>query len=485
MRALGLVICSVCCLCFLSGVSSADDLMPRLRAGLVKLRVNSQGYEQGQPWNRAAPTTSTSRGFVVGPGLILTSANNVRNHILIEVSEANSVRRYPAELKHVDYRAGLALVEITDPELRARMKPLELGDPVKLDDEFDIYQLGSDNMVERANARVVRANASSTRLTLRLQASGLAGGTGEIAVRDGKVVGLVTGTQASKQQATLLSIESIRHYVKDHDDGKYAGLPGGTIWWQPLLRDDLRTYYGLNKDQHGVAITRLGKDQTGHGVLMEGDVLTKIDGYDIDDEGRFTHEVHGRLSARYLLFGVKYAGETAKATVLRKGNPVEVEFKLKAIVPEKRLVPPTPVDTRPEFMIVGGLVIFELNISLAKSMPRSPGGVVIRRYREHATWDPPVDRERVVYVDRVERHPSNKGYETLTHAIIRTVNGKPISRIADVAEALKTPQDKYHVFTFELDEVDFVMHAAETEKINKALAERYNIPRLRYLKGDE
>jgi len=60
-------------------------------------------------------------------------------------------------------------------------------------------------------------------------------------VRDGKVVGLVTGTQDSKQQATLLSIESIRHYVKDHDDGKYDGLPGGTRWWQPLLRDDLRT----------------------------------------------------------------------------------------------------------------------------------------------------------------------------------------------------------------------------------------------------
>jgi len=171
-----------------ASIATADDLAPKLRAALVKLNVTSQPYDYTSPWKKGRVRNKTGRGVVVQPGVILTLASNVNHALMIEVQVANSARRYPAKIKHVDTRMNLALVEITDPELRERLKPIPLGDSVKLDDEFNIYELAGDNLVQRSPARVVRASASSTLLTMHLQTDGTGGGNGQVAIKDGKIV---------------------------------------------------------------------------------------------------------------------------------------------------------------------------------------------------------------------------------------------------------------------------------------------------------
>ncbi len=61
------------------------------------------------------------------------------------------------------------------------------------------------------------------------------------------------------------------------------------------------------------------------------------------------------------------------------------------------------------------------------------------------------------------------------------MNGVRITRIEDVAEALKTPVNGYHVFKFEGVVSDFVIKADDLEAIDKRIAERYRIAELRYL----
>ena len=53
---------------------------------------------------------------------------------MIEVSEANSARRYPASLVLVHYGADLALVKVETPSMRLRLSPLELHDPISIDE---------------------------------------------------------------------------------------------------------------------------------------------------------------------------------------------------------------------------------------------------------------------------------------------------------------------------------------------------------------
>jgi S1-C subfamily serine protease len=461
--------------------AAAEDPAPKLRAALVKLRVTTQSWDSTSPWKKGADRTRSGRGFVVEPGVVLTKASVVQDPRMIEINVANSARRYPARLKHLDLRIGLALVEITDESLRASLQPLPVGDPVKLDDEFDIYQLSADNILERYTARVVRASASSTRLTLRVNTTLSSSGDGQVAFKDGKVVGMVMSTSKG-QSGTILSVETMRHYLDDFKDGVYQGCPAPGLWIQTLLRDDLRTYYGLADDQHGIAVTRVMQNRTGDGALLAGDVLLEVDGYDIDDEAKFMHEVHGRLDLSYIFQGRRYAGDKMKAKVLRAGKEEDIEFELRSWPAAEMRVPDRPPGGRPQFLVVGGLVILELTGNVR--IMRSSGGVILRRYKERAGWDQPGERKRIVFVDHVLQDVSNKGFERLRHAAIQTVNGQAIHVIADVAKALEKPQGDYHVFHFEGVEADFVVRAADLGKINERIAETYKVTRTRYLKGD-
>jgi len=468
-------------LCLMAAVAAAEeDLMPKLRAALVKVSTTSQGFDNTSPWKKTRVGNSIGRGVVVAPGVILTLARNVRNARMIEVMVANSARRYPAKLKHIDPRMDLALVEITDEKLREQMKPLELGESVKLDDEFDLYELGQDNMVERSTARVVRADASPTILSMRLQTTGTTGGNGQVAIKDGKLIGLLTSR--SRQQGQLMSIESVGKYLKDHEDGTYHGCPGESVWIQTLLREDLREFYGLKPDQHGLAVVRTVAGRTGEGVLQARDVILAVDGYDVDDEGMFEHERHGRLSASWLFQGRRYPGDKMKIKVLRGGKEMELELELKAWPDTARSVPSGPGKGRPQYLVTGGLVILELHERVY--IPRSPGGVFLRRYREREGWDAAGKRRRYVYVDRVFADDSNKGFEGLRFTPIVRVNGMEITEIADVAKALETPKDKFHVFEFEGVASDYVIAADQLTEIDKRVAENYRIPKMRHLRGD-
>jgi hypothetical protein len=405
----------------------------------------------------------------------------VKNQLMIEVAVANSARRYPARLKHSDDALGLALVEITDEELRGSLKPLEIGEPIRLDEEADIWQIGADNLLERYDGRIIAVAAAGPQLTLRMKTTCSDNGDGQVAVKAGKVVGLLTATVRGRQEGTLLGVETLRRYLDDFADGTYHGAPAAGLWYHTLLRDDLRAYYRVPADRHGIAISRVMKGRTGDGVLQEGDVVCTVDGYDLDDEGRFVHEVHGRLAASWLFQGRRYAGDKVKATLLRNGEVREVDLELKSLPAAEQRVPDDPPGGRPRYIVVGGLVLLELTGD--QRISRSTGGVILRRYRDRAHWDQPGDRRRVVYVDHVLSDAANKGYEEVEHMPLAKVNGVVIGEIADVARALETPVRGFHVFELEGTEPDIVLPADQLAEIDARIARTYKVTSLRYLGG--
>jgi S1-C subfamily serine protease len=450
-----------------------DDLAPKLRAALVKVYVESQGWPISTPWQKAGPRSSMLRGVVVRPGLVLVPAG-VADHIMIEVSEANSARRYPASLVHVDYGANLALVKVEEPSLRLRIMPLDLHDPITIDDEFEIWQLGGSDLLERYTGRVQQVYESTPRLMLNVKTNLSDGGNGQAALKAGKLAGLVLSTRSSRQEGQVLSVETIKHFLDDYDSGEYVGFPSGGIWTHDLLRDDLRAYFKVPDDTHGVAVSRVIDGQSGGGVLKVGDVITRISGYDLDDEGMYVDPVHGRLNMNYLLYCKPAAGDNVPATILRDGKAMDVEIPLRKWTLAKQRVPYNYYDRRPPYIIVGGLVVLEL------SRMSSTGESQLRQYQLRAWWDPPSERKRIVYASRVLADIANKGIDDIRNVAIKTINGKPISLITDVPEALKSPMGGFHVITFEEDETPFVIEAAKLDEINARILERYRIPELSY-----
>jgi hypothetical protein len=401
-------------------------------------------------------------------------ASSLPDQLMIEVSEANSARRYPASLVHADFTSNVALVKIDDEELLARTKPLEIGEPITIDDEFEIWQLGASELLERYTGRVLKVAPSSTKLMLTVKTNLADGGNGQIALKDGKVVGIVVSTYSSRQEGRLLSVETIRQYLADYEDGEYTGFGSPGLWTLRLLRDDLRAHYLVPDDAHGILVSNIVPGRTGHGVLKAGDVITHLAGHDLDDEGMYTHPRHGRLSVSYLTLGSVHPGDDIPAKILREGKEMEVKVPVRSWPREEQVVPYNYYNRRPPYMVVGGLVVLEL-------VQRSGGSAKLREYQQNAFWDPPTDRKRVIYASRVLDDTANKGLDDIAGASILTVNGKRIAEMKDVAEALKTPLGEHHVFVFEGLQKPFVIKAAELEEINERIAKTYKIPELSYL----
>ncbi|MHC4469720.1 MAG: PDZ domain-containing protein [Planctomycetota bacterium] len=459
-------------------MAAKEDLGPLLRAALVKVHMTSQNWDSGSPWNKNRPHNYTARGVVIRPGLVLMPSSGVPDNLMIEVSEANSARRFPASLMHVDYGAGLALVKIDDEDLLKRVKPLPIGDPITLDAEFEVWQLGSSELLERYTGRTLKVYPSGPKLNLTIKTNLADGGNGQVALKDGRIVGLVTYTRSSRQEGRLTAVETIEHFIKDYESGEYRGFGAGGLWWHDLLRDDLRTQYMVPEDAHGLLVSHVVPGHTGHGAVMPGDVITHLAGHDLDDEGMFVHPLHGRIGVDYLLRGATHPGDKVPAKILRKGKPMDVEIPIHDWPLAEQLVPSNTYDRRPPFMVVGGLVILELTQSVGV------GDARLRKYQERAWWDPPGERKRIIYASRVLDDPANKGLEDIYSAGIKEVNGKKITRMRDVADALLTPLGEYHVFTFEGLDKPFVIKAAELEKINARIAERYKIKEQSYIETD-
>jgi S1-C subfamily serine protease len=459
-------------------LAQEEDLAPRLRAALVKVHWTRQGWDTSSPWNKSRPSNSWARGVMIRPGLVLMPSSGLQDTLMIEVSEANSARRFPASLVHVDYGIGLALVKLEDEEMLARMKPLSVGDPVTIDDEFEVWQIGQSELVERYTGHVMKVYSIGQKLQLTVKTTLADGGNGQVALKDGKIIGLVTYTRSSRQEGRLLSVESLQHFLRDYESGKYRGFGAGGVWWHKLLRDDLRTHNMVPADAHGILVSHVVPGHTGHGAVWPGDVITHLAGHELDDEGMFKHPKHGRLGVDYLLRGSTHPDDRVPAKILRKGEPKDVSIPIHDWPLDEQLVPMNNYDRRPPFMVVGGLVILEL------TQRSGVGDYGLRKYQERAWWDPPGERKRIIYGSRVLDDPANKGLDDIRSAGVATVNGKKITRMRDVAEALLTPLGEFHVFVFEGLDKPFVVKAADLEEINDRIAKRYKIPEMSYIEKD-
>lgn len=74
----------------------------------------------------------------------------------------------------------------------------------------------------------------------------------------------------------------IRHFLEDIKDGVYDGYVDMGIQAAPILNPAMRKAFGLPDDEKGVLIGKVLKGSSADGVLRNGDLLMKVDGYDVD-----------------------------------------------------------------------------------------------------------------------------------------------------------------------------------------------------------
>jgi len=454
-------------------------------SALLKVNVTYQSHSLRIPWQKEGAGGRRGLGVVLEGNRILVTGQMVADATYIELELPESGQKIPAKVIAVDYEANLALLAPNSPAREATffagLRPMQVDTSTRIGDTLVVWQTGRVGELIVTPVRVSKVmnqgyvveNASfivyEAQGIIRSEANSF---TLPVA-KGGKLAGLLLRYDSKNQIATLLPAPIIEHFLKDVADGKYDGFPSLGIEFQITLDEQFRDYLGMKPDQPGVFISNVTKgasaDQAG---VKKGDIMMSINGASIDSRGDYQDPHFGALSVSHIVRGKAYVGDEVEMKVMREGKELTLKGKLTRKQPEDYLVLPYQFDQGPKYLLNGGLLFQELTRPYLNSFGNEQqGGPILRLARIAGSPDEyeKKGKKKIVFLSAVLPTTSTQGYERLSGQVVDEINGVNITKIEDVAEAFKKPQDGLHVV--KLDQFPFILHldALKVEQDNLQL----------------
>ena len=481
------------CLCLLIPGVRAQEVRPDKALSVIRVNVTNQPWDFTRPWGKRPPYSRRAVGTVLEGGRVLVTAELVGNANYVEFETPEGGQKVPATVEVVDYEANLALLKTDDTEFLKPIKPLEIA-PAVVGDALAVWQLEATGnlLVTKASLTTVEVSRYPTddsplliyRLTTPLQFRD-SSFTLPV-VKDGKLAGLVMRYDTATNNADLIPAPVIQHFLTDAAKPPYKGFPRSGITTAQTRDPQFRRYIGLNGGQSGgIYVTDLlpGGPAALAG-LEKGDVIFKIDGEAVDQDGNYKDAAYGKLSIAHLFSTKHFDSELVKVTIFRKGETKDLELKLAHRPVESYVIEPYVIDRAPKFYVLGGLVLGELSRQFLKEfggdwVKKAPEQFVYFDRQQHELFkDGP---KKVVFLHRVLPSDLTVGYEELANLVVKKINGVVLQNLADVPGALTKAVDGLHKIEFDGEPTVIYLDAAQTAASEDAFMKKYRLPSLKRL----
>jgi S1-C subfamily serine protease len=468
---------------FLAPLASAKDLPPALRRSVVKIFTTLQKPMYLQPWQMNPQEAVTGSGAIIEGGRILTNAHVVSDQTYVQVRKAGDPVKYTARVEFVGHDAELAVLRVDDPDFYEDVRPLKLGKLPRQRDRVAVYGFpaGGDELsiTEGTVSRLEVTRYTHTGnelLAIQTDAAINPGNSGGPAIDDGKVVGVSFQSYSGsglENTGYIVPVTLITRFLADIKDGRYEAIPSLGAGTQKMENEAMRRRYGLGEDQTGVLVNKVLPGSSAFGLIHEGDVITAIDGHDIANDRTYEYEDGLRLDYSHLI-AMHQQGETARVEVLRAGKPVTVPVKLRAYVD---LVDGPFYDHKPTYFVYAGLVFEPLTRNYINNWDPKDQPTMFKYLQEFALLSDKMTEP--VVLNYVIPDEVTEGYTDMRNVLIERVNGRNISRMADLVEAFKHPVNGFQVI--EADSVSefgtkIVLDAAKADRANAEILQRHGIP---------
>lgn len=451
---------------------------------IVTLEVTRQRYDSAQPWARQ--TATESKNGVVLPGKeILTTAEYFNDVTLIRVQRNGRGSWYTAKLKWADYHSNLALVTVEDDKFWSGLKAAKFATDFKDLSQVQVVRWRSGNLESRKaefNEFTVREGKISivplANIIFSSEIEGL--GWSEAVVNKGKLVGLTTSSDGRKFNVT--PAQFIRRVLTAQDKGTFAGMGYFAFTWQQAINPDVQKYLGWKGEPRGVPIIDIPDAEEKTSPLKVHDLILKVDGFDIDIQGDYLDPEYGHLMLENLS-SRHWAGETVKFVVWREGKEVTVDYVLPKADYQTDLIPKETFDQPPEYLLIGGLLFQPLDGAYLKRWGADWKSRAPFRLAYYDNQPKTAERPGLVLLAGILPDAVNIGYQEYRMLVVDKVNGKTISRISDLAAALETPRDGFHIIEF-MDGAGvqkMVLDAAEAKAANEKILASYGVRGDRYI----
>lgn len=454
-------------------------------SSLLKVNVTYQSFSPHIPWQKESPGSRRGLGVVLKGNEILVTAQMVADSTYIELEQPESGQKLTAKVKAVDYEANVAVLVAENAERAkgffAEVKPMEIDTGARIGDGLSVWQIGPAGDLIVTPLRVSKVETAEYfvdgSVFLVYEGNGIIRTEGNSftlpVVKGGKLAGLLLRYDSKNQVTTVLPAPIIDHFLKDTADGTYEGFPNLGVEFQLTLDGQFRDYLKMKEGDTGMYVSQVMKGMTGEKLgLKEGDIITSVNGFDIDSRGNYRDPQYGTLSVSHVVRGRAFVGDALKVTVMREGKEVVLEGKLARKNPAEMIVSPYRFDRGPNYLLAGGLLFQELSKAYLEGFGRDRQTGPILRLARLAKSPEEFEKKgckKIIFLSAVLPTPSAQGYERMGGQIVEEVNGVAITDLTTLDEALKKPINGVH--TIRLGEFPHLIHidAVAMERDNMAI----------------
>ncbi|MGE0269323.1 MAG: trypsin-like peptidase domain-containing protein [Candidatus Omnitrophota bacterium] len=451
---------------------------------VVKIFVTTNRMDFYRPWQSQGVSSSSGSGAIISENRILTNAHVVTDQTFIQVKKHADPKKYTAKVVAIAQDCDLAMLEVVDQKFFEGTRPLKMGDLPQLQDTVTVigFPQGGEKLsiTEGVVSRIeVSSYSQSARqlLAVQIDAAINPGNSGGPVVQDGKLVGIAMQVlNAGQNIGYMIPVPIINHFFEDLKDGKYDGFPMIGLNYMNTENTNMRRYYGLDKVEGGVVVTKLLPYSSAYGNLQEEDVILEVDGVKIGEDGTFDFRGNERLTLPYLI-SKKQINESVNFTIMRHAKTESLSFKL---IPFINLIPfPNDIQV-PTYYIHGGLVFTILSSDLLMSWGK--------RWWEQAPVNMTYfllgdgrlnlefDRELVVLLN-VLSDDINAGYHGQGNEIVSKVNGEGFSSFREFVLLLdKVKKAKPFTIVETKGGTKYILSNQDIDLVDREIINRNNIP---------
>jgi S1-C subfamily serine protease len=445
------------------------------KEAIVKIYTTAKIPNYQEPWN-SSMRSSTGSGAIIEGEYILTNAHVVADQAFIEVQRYGQSKRYIAKVYAVSHQADLALLKVEKKEFFAGVKPLTFGSLPKVEQKIVVYgyPMGGNTLsatigvVSRVEHHVY-AHSGESFLAVQVDAAVNPGNSGGPALSDGKIVGVVMQVITKSQNiGYLVPVNMVQHFIEDMKDGRYDGFADLGLGTQKLENPAMRRYYGLDDNVSGKLIVKVVYNSSLSGILKEEDILTAVDGHNIENDGTVEFRKHEYTHYQHFVDAYQM-GESVKLDIIRDKVKMQVEAPLKHTSDDMFLVKTTRYDTMPSYFVYGGYVFSPLtrNLIVSTQLNRLKLSYLASKWQED-------DKSEVVVLLKVLASDMSRGDNDFAMWPIDKVNGEPFKNFQEFYEKMQTIKSEYIVLE-DNDGVKVIIDREEAQTKQDAILKKYNI----------
>jgi S1-C subfamily serine protease len=453
---------------------------------VILIRCVHQEFDYVTPWKQKAMKQSIGSGFIIAGNRILTNAHNVSNYKYIELKKQNIARPYPAKVSFVGHDCDLAILVPEDSSFFDGTVALELSGIPRVNSTVSTYgfPIGgnrisvTEGVVSRIEEDTYVHSGADGHLVIQTDASINPGNSGGPVIQNGKVVGVAfQGLRMADNIGYMIPTTVIRHFLVDIEDGKYDGFGSiGVLMYPGLHSVSYKDYLKVPPQEEGIIVIDTMMHSSVESLLQPHDVITAIDGYNIDNDGLV--EIYGLRLHMSEVIETKHIGQKGELTFYRDGKLMRKTATValnRPILEQAR-----QYDNPPRYVCFAGLTFVPITRNYLESWGRKWRTDIPHylRFLFINSIQLNTDRARKEYIVLAEVLPDEvNSYATdFISRPVESINGVSIWNLDDVYNAFTQSADEFYTIKFIGDNRLLPINSKKARERHQLILNKYHVP---------